>query len=468
MFRALFTMLLLGITPLLVAAVPTFDIIPEFASLDKKEGFQKNVALFSKVFDSKIPPEGYRLLITPDATQLFYSTETGLSYAKLTLRQLRHFNEGKLPCAEIIDSPRYPYRGLMLDVAHHFLTVNEICSFIDTMYNYKFNKLHLHLTDDQGWRIALEKWPKLETIASKRDETENDQTPHGGFYTKEDLKQINKYAKKRHIQVIPEVDMPGHSQALLSAYPEFSCFPDTSLKVKTRGGISNQLVCHADTRIWFFYDDLFNHLIEIFPGTEIHLGGGECQEKGWEQCKKCMQLRKDKNLKNTKEQMSAFFKKASDLLVKKDGKPIFWYENKSFNYPKNSIVQAWRGGLTPKAIRETREKEVKIICSPREFTYLNLKQHPQGHAKGHINTLENCYQFDPSYGFPEEEQKHVLGLEGILWSEKLPSFRSVSLKAYPRAFALAEAAWTPMNRRDSEHFFKKVKRHELHPLPRIN
>lgn len=460
-----------------------YMVIPEPAVIEVIKGECVKPCLISAVKDTALGKEGYQLSILPQGVKMSYGDQAGRFYGLQTLNQIEAQYTGKsIPCGKIIDKPRYGWRGMMLDPARHFLPIADIKKFMDVMAYYKYNKLHLHLTDDQGWRLEMPKYPRLKSVGSKRAETNGDGIPHEGMYTKKELKDLVQYAAKRNIEVIPEIDAPGHNQALAVAYPELLCFPNPDLKVKTAPGISKELVCPGNPEIWKFYADVMTELRDIFPSRFVHLGGDEAPEDNWMICPKCKQWRgkvgikeptalKDgankaetkqyrDNMRNTvRQEMVMFFEKLSKIVSKNGKETLFWYEEPIACYPKGSTVYTWRMGLTPATIAKSREEGLKLICSAGEHCYLDYPQHPGDRASGPLTTLKKVYDLDPGYGLPQKDQQHIIGIEATIWGEFIPSIERAFYMTYPRAHALAEAGWSPMSVRSWDRFQQKMKFH---------
>ena len=418
--------------------------------------------------------EGYLLHIEKRGITLKAPSSQGLFYACQTLQQLFPVSlEGKetkiLPYCTIEDFPRFSFRALMVDPARHFLPVDDLIRYIETMAMYKFNKLHIHLTDDQGWRIEIKRYPQLTEIGSWRSETEGDGKKHGGYYTQDQLKELVEYAKAHFIEMIPEIEMPGHSMAALAAYPELACFPD-AFEVRTSMGIEKNLICAGDENVYNFYDDVFKELATIFPYPEIHLGGDEAPTDKWEVCPKCQNTMKLNGLENEHDLMVYFFKRINDLLTKYDRKPLLWYEETVSHYPEGSTVYLWRNGTAERVLQATREKGLQLICSPGEHSYFDYPQ-----SKGDkmylpdwmpILTLEQVYDFDPGYGLSKNKQNHIIGVEACLWGENIKDIDGLFYMTFPRAFALSEAGWSAMENRSWDSFSKKLNKNLMFLLER--
>ena len=300
---------------LLCAVLPSvaadkYSIIPEPERTELKTQITKTLKLLSDKAEASLGKDAYRLSVTPQGAHLASGGREGRLYGQATLRQLQDQLAAQpegIPCGVIKDKPRYPWRGLMVDPARHFIPLADLKKFADLMAYYKFNKLQLHLTDDQGWRLPVPGYPRLKSVASKRAESFGNGIPHEGMYTREELKELVAYCAERGIEVIPEIDMPGHNQALAAAYPEFFCFPDHNTKVSTTGGVGLYLVCPQKPEVWKFYAAVFKELKDIFPSKIVHLGGDEAPTELWEKCPLCRQARAKSGMRDEQEQMRDFF-----------------------------------------------------------------------------------------------------------------------------------------------------------------
>lgn len=446
-------------------AAAQYDVIPAPQEIDLAEGTTRNLAVRAQKEAASLPASGYKLKLAPEGVFIQYRDKAGLDYALVTLEQLKDqlktSPEG-IPAGVIADHPVYPWRGMMADVARHYMPLADLKKFVDVMHFYKFNKLHLHLTDDQGWRLPVPGYPKLKTIASKRKDSEGDGKPHSGFYTAKELKELVAYCAERNIEVMPEIDMPGHNQALAAAYPELFCDPLPKIDVRTTGGVSKELVCPCKKETIKFYNAVFDSLKDIFPSSFVHLGGDEAPTDRWETCPVCQKSRAKHKMKDTHEQMGAFFATMTDLLAKRGKQPQFWFENNASIYQKGQTVYSWRLGLTPSTIDKTREAGLKLILTPGEHCYLDYPQ-----MEGHSNrgwmprtTLEQSYRFQPTYGRPAAEVEHIVGVHCTLWAECLPTLEHTLYRAYPRAMAIAEAGWTQPERRSWSDFQKRLEAHQ--------
>ena len=398
-------------------AADKYSIIPEPERTELKPQTTKTLKLLSDKAEASLGKDAYRLAVTPGGVHLASGGREGRLYGQATLRQLQDQLAAQpegIPCGVIKDKPRYPWRGLMVDPARHFIPLADLKKFADLMAYYKFNKLQLHLTDDQGWRLPVPGYPRLKSVASKRAESFGNRTPHEGMYTREELKELVAYCAERGIEVIPEIDLPGHNQALAAAYPEFFCFPDPGTKVRTTGGVSLHLVCPHKPEIWKFYSAVFDALKDIFPSKIVHLGGDEAPlEKTWEKCPLSVKYRQKKGMKDVHEELKEFEGKMASMLAARGKRPQLWYEKpwaEAGIYRKGDTVFTWRMGLTPSTITETKKQGLPLIIAAGEHCYLDYPQIPGQDNRGWMptTTLEQSYKLDPAYGRPEKETDHII------------------------------------------------------------
>ena len=400
-------------------AADKYSIIPEPGRTELKPQTTKTLKLLSDKAEASLGKDAYRLAVTPGGVHLASGGREGRLYGQATLRQLQDQLAAQpegIPCGVIKDKPRYPWRGLMVDPARHFIPLADLKKFADLMAYYKFNKLQLHLTDDQGWRLPVPGYPRLKSVASKRAESFGNRTPHEGMYTREELKELVAYCAERGIEVIPEIDLPGHNQALAAAYPEFFCFPDPGTKVRTTGGVSLHLVCPHKPEIWKFYSAVFDALKDIFPSKIVHLGGDEAPlEKTWEKCPLSVKYRQKTGMKDVHEELKEFEGKMASMLAARGKRPQLWYEKPSAEagiYRKGDTVFTWRMGLTPSTITETKKQGLPLIIAAGEHCYLDYPQIPGQDNRGWMptTTLEQSYKLDPAYGRQEKETDHIIGV----------------------------------------------------------
>ena len=404
--------------------------------------------------------EHYRIHIGRKGIALTGSTTAALYRAAMTMDQLLMGDlhataRGEMQPIAIDDSPRYARRALMLDPARHFLPVADVKHFIDQMAKFKYNVLQLHLTDDQGWRVAIHSHPRL---ASPQ------------HYTQDELRDIIAYAAQRHIEVVPEVDIPGHTVAILAAYPGLSC---SHLKTDTVvvGHTTNRMVCAANEQSYKILTDVITELAALFPSPYIHLGGDEAAvPANWAQCADCQAMMQERGYTKATQLMTPFFDRILEA-VRAGGKhAILWCELDNiyppandylFPYPEDVTLVTWRWALTPTCLALTRQHGHPLLMAPGEYAYLDYPQwtndFPEFNNWGMpLSTLENCYTFDPGYGRPAEEQAHVVGVMGTLWAEAIADIHRATYMAFPRALALAEAGWTQMAQRSWESFKERM------------
>lgn len=417
--------------------------------------------------------EGYRLEVTPKAINITAPTETGLFYGTQTLRQLLppeifqktvQTVKWEIPCVVIEDQPRFKWRGIMLDVARHFSTKAEVMKFIDTLSVHKINTFHFHLTDDQGWRIEIKKYPRLTEIGSIRKETvvghntpQYDGIPHGGFYTQDDLREIVAFAAERHVTIVPEIDMPGHMVAAIAAYPELG--DGKPAEVFQRWGVSDRVLNTSEKTVQFCRDVL-TEVMDIFPGQFIHIGGDECPKTQWKNDPDEQERMKQRGLKDEHELQSWFIQQMEDHVHKHGRRLIGWDEILEGGLPKRSAVMSWRGtsgGLTAANLGQD------VVMTPTGNMYLDYYQGQPAEepdAIGGFVPLRTVYSFNPQVaGIKPGNEKHILGVQGNIWTEYMKSYSHREYMAYPRACAVAEVGWTPQSQRNYDEFLVRLTPH---------
>ena len=419
--------------------------------------------------------EGYTINITTKRIIIKARTAVGLFYAVQTIRQLLPPDVEKdsivnnitlnVPSCEIADEPRFVYRGMHLDVGRHMFPLEYIKRYIDMIALHKMNTFHWHLTEDQGWRIEIKKYPKLTEVGAFRAETlvgkagkkpvVYDGKQYGGFYTQEEVKEIVAYARSKFITIVPEIEMPGHSLAALASYPELSC-TGGPFKVGTTWGVDDDVYCAGKEETFRFLEDVLTEVIDLFPGKYIHVGGDECPKTRWIKCPSCQKRIKEEGLKDEKELQSYFIKRIEKFIISKGKRLIGWDEILEGGLAPEATVMSWRGvagGI------DAAKQGHDVIMSPNSFVYLDYYQcEPAGQplAIGGYLPLEKVYSFDPR--FPElstEENKHILGLQGNVWTEYLSTPQYMEYMAFPRAFAISEIGWTPSSKKDFEDFIAR-------------
>lgn len=417
-------------------------------------------------------PEGYRLSIRPEGIKIRFREQAGAFYAVQTLNQLAT-PEGLFPCLEIEDAPRYAYRGMHLDVCRHFFPVEFIKKYIDLLARYKMNRFHWHLTEDQGWRIEIKKYPRLQEVAAWRKETlvgHYSQQPHqfdgkryGGYYTQEEIKEVVEYAKQRHIAIVPEIEMPGHSQALLAAYPELSCHGQP-VEVATKWGVFENVLCPTE-ETFEFLENVLLEVMDLFPGEYIHIGGDECPKAQWKASAFCQELMKKEGLKDEHELQSYFIRRIDKFLTGHGKKLIGWDEILEGGLSPNATVMSWRGVQGGIDAARAGHDVIMAPTSHCYFDYYQSRNSDEPLAIGGYLPLEKVYSFDPAPSeLTAEEAQHILGAQGNVWTEYMPTSEQVEYMAFPRAIALAEALWSQPENRNYEDFLHRLER-ELPRLP---
>jgi hexosaminidase len=415
--------------------------------------------------------EGYHLKVTSNGIVLEAAAPNGLFYGIQTIIQLmpasrQQVSEVVLPSVEINDFPRFAWRGLHLDVGRHFMPEEFVLKYLDYMAMHKFNTFHWHLTEDQGWRIEIKKYPRLTEIGSKRKETlighgskskQYDNTPYGGFYTQEEVKEIVAYAAKRYITVVPEIEMPGHALAALASYPEYGC-TGGPYEIGTRWGIFDDVYCAGKETTFAFLQDVIDEVIPLFPGQYFHIGGDECPKNRWEKCPVCQKRMRDEGLKNEQELQSYFVQRIEKYLNKKGKKMIGWDEILEGGLAPNAAVMSWRG---EKGGIAAAKQQHDVVMTPANYCYLNLYQadpKTEPLAIGGNLSLEKTYSYEPIPAeLNETEAKFVLGAQGSVWTEYIKTPEIVEYMVFPRVAALSEVVWSPKKSRNYANFKDRMR-----------
>ncbi len=419
------------------------------------KGENKNAIRLAIVsYPDTLGREGYILNVTKSAIVLKANQSTGLFRGIQTIRQLlpaeienptSDNKKWRIPSLEIVDKPRFPWRGMLLDCGRHFMEKDFIKRYIDLLAYHKMNTLHWHLTEDQGWRIEIKKYPKLTEIGAWR--TQPDGSTYGGFYTQEDIKEIIAYAQSRHINVIPEIELPGHSGAALASYPEYSCIGGP-FEVASIWGVHKDVYCAGNDDTFSFLEDILTEVIDLFPGKYIHIGGDECPKDRWKECEKCQLRVKNEGLTDEHELQSYFIKRVEKFLNSKGRQIIGWDEILEGGLAPGATVQSWRGmdgGIA--AAKQGHD----VIMSPTSHAYFDYD----------VSTtdLRQVYTFDPvPKELTAEESKHVLGGECNMWTERAPQ-ELVDSKMFPRILAMTEVLWSDPIGRDYKEFYDRVEIH---------
>jgi hexosaminidase len=432
------------------------------------------------VYDRERPAEGYRLEVTGSGIEISASADAGVFYALQTLRQLLPADiyssapvekNWAVPALVIEDEPRFQWRGLHLDVGRHFMPVEFVKKYIDLLAVHKLNTFHWHLTEDQGWRIEIKRYPKLTEIGSVRaqtvmghplfksaDELEFDGTPHGGFYTQDEVREVVAYAQERHVTIVPEIEFPGHAQAAIAAYPELGN-TGKQLKVRENWGISKNTIKPSEETLEF-YRNVLAEVIELFPSQYIHIGGDEAPKDQWEESEYAQARIKELGLKDANELQSWLIQQMDDFLTTNGRRLIGWDEIMQGGLSSNASVMSWRG---MKRGIKAAEAGHDVVMAPTEWTYLDYYQADSSVeplAIGSYLPLQKVYSFDPApASMPENVRSHILGAQGQLWTEFMQTSDHVEYMAYPRAVALSEVVWSPQSQRSFEDFYPRLEGH---------
>ena len=424
--------------------------------------------------------EGYLLTVTPAQVKIKARTSHGLFYGVQTLLQLLPpaiaFQDPTLvpadvewviPAVRIEDYPRYEYRGMHLDVARHFFTVDFIKKYLDLMAMQKMNRFHWHLTEDQGWRIEIKQYPKLTEVGAWRDSTlighsgsgKYDNIRYGGFYTHAEVKEIVQYANDRYITVIPEIEMPGHSSAALEAYPSLGCEPEKDYKVQSDWGVFEDIYCPSE-ETFTFLENVLTEVMDLFPSQYIHIGGDEAPKTAWENSELAQQVIKREGLEDEHELQSYFITRIEKFLNSKGRQIIGWDEILEGGLAPNATVMSWRGiegGI------EAAQQGHNVVMTPTSHVYLDYYQaNPETEplAIGGYTTLGKTYSYEPTPDtLTQEESKYILGAQGNVWTEYMHTGEKVEYMAYPRAVALAEVVWSPKEKRNWFSFWGRLQTH---------
>ncbi len=420
--------------------------------------------------------ESYLLTVSKHLILIQANTARGMYYGITTLMQLfpvpvatekkeMKRNSLKIPCVEIFDEPRFPYRGMHLDVCRHFFPLEFVKRYIDLMSRYKMNTFHWHLTDDQGWRIEIKKYPQLTGIGAfrkgsqvaKLDQT--DDQPHGGYYTQEQIRELVAYAAARYVTVIPEIEMPGHSVAALAAYPHLSC-KGGPFEVRTTWGVADDVFCAGNDSVFMLLEDVLSEVITLFPSPYIHIGGDEVPKTRWESCPKCQTRIKNEKLANEEELQSYFIHRIEKFLSSKGRKIIGWDEILEGGLAPSATVMSWRG--MHGGVEAAKQKHT-VIMTPGSHCYFDHYQADPAHeplAIGGFTTLNKVYSFEPIPAeLSPEEGKYILGAQSNLWAEYIPTPEHAEYMAYPRALALSEVNWTRPEKKDWNSFIERLNDH---------
>lgn len=434
--------------------------------------------ILNKHADTSLHDEGYTLKVTPSMVTITANKPAGLFYGLQTVLQLLPPSiesvtgvqnvKWTMPCVDIKDVPRFGWRGLMLDVSRHFFTKQEVEEYIDQMARYKYNTLHLHLADDQGWRIEIKSLPELTKVGAWRVKRTGrwgtfiaalagEAATEGGFYTQDDMKEIIKYAQDRFITILPEIDVPAHSLALIASYPNLSC---TQLPYAVNAGgkgyeRNDNVLCIGNDSTSTMLDKIFTEIAALFPNPYIHIGGDEAYKGFWEECPKCQKRMVDEHLKHVDELQSYFVKRVEKIVESKGKKLIGWDEILEGGLAPNATVMSWRGMSGGIAAAKMGHE---VVMTPWDYCYLDLYQgEPQGEPPTYgLCRLSDSYNYEP---VPDSvDEKYILGGQGNLWTESVPTFRHAEYMTWPRGIALAEVYWSSKANKNWTAFITRLEK----------
>ncbi|MFF4955091.1 beta-N-acetylhexosaminidase [Streptomyces chattanoogensis] len=434
--------------------------------------------------DPALPPEGYRLVVDGRAVRLDGGSAAGVFWGAGTVRQLlgpEAFRRAPvverdawyLPTVVVEDEPRFAWRGMLLDVARHFLPKDGVLRYLDLLAAHKLNVLHLHLTDDQGWRLEIRRYPKLTEVGAWRERTKLghrasplwDDRPHGGFYTQDDIREIVAYAAERHITVVPEIDIPGHSQAAIAAYPELGntdVVDTASLKVWDTWGVNPNVLAPTDHTLRF-YEHVLDEVLGLFPSPFVHIGGDECPKDQWKASPAAQARIAELGLDGEDALQSWFIRHFDRWLAGRGRRLIGWDEILEGGLAEGAAVSSWRGCAG--GIAAARAGHDVVMC-PEQQVYLDHRQHASPDEPvpiGFVRTLEDVYGFEPvPPGLTDEQAAHILGTQANVWTEVMDSRQRLDYQVFPRLAAFAEVAWSRLPRpadRDHRDFGRRMTAH---------
>lgn len=438
---------------------------------------------FAFTIDGSIPAEGYEISIDDKFCVVKASDDHGVFYAIQTIKQMlpaaiygnsfKEKQKWELPCCTIKDAPRFAYRGMHLDCSRHFFSIDEVKKYLDIMAMYKLNTFHWHLTDDQGWRIEIKKYPKLVEVGAFRDGTAigkdystNDGLRYGGFYTQSQIKEIIEYADKRCITVIPEIDLPGHMLAALAAYPELGC-TGGPYKVWYRWGVSDQVLCPGKEKTFTFLEGVLTEVANLFPSEYIHIGGDECKKTEWEKCPDCQAKIKelgivaDEHTSAEQYLQNYVTTRIQDFLAKKGKKVIGWDEIIDGNVSNSATIMSWRG--TKGGIKAAKNGFDAIMCpySHCYFDYVQGDPDKEPLGGGRIINWQKTYSFEPLEGLTPEEGRHILGVQANLWTEFISTNEHLEYMLLPRMLAISEVQWCIPSNKNEDRFRASLTEHQF-------
>lgn len=444
-----------------------------FGASSGSEAGQGMILLTTNGAEPFLGMEGYALEVTPQGAVIRATADSGLFHGVETFLQLLPTaqtgsrSQFAIPCVSIQDSPRFKWRGLMLDVARHFFTKQEVEHLLDEMAWYKLNVFHWHLTDDQGWRIEIKQYPRLTAMGAwrkgvgfgldpKKTTAYGPDGRYGGFYTQDDIREVVAYAAARHIMIVPEIEMPGHASAALMAYPQYSCFggPYTT---DLPGGVFDGVYCAGNDASFTFLQNILTEVFALFPGPYIHIGGDEVRTNNWAECPKCQARMRAEGLTRNIELESYFIRRMEKFINTHHRTLVGWSEIREGGLAANAVVMDWVGGAV-----EAATAGHDVVMSPLDDMYFDHYQSQdhstEPYAIGGYLPLQQVYQYEPiPTNLPSQFDAHILGAQANVWTEYMPNFQHVQYMVFPRLLALAEVDWSPKSGRDWDDFSRRAR-----------
>ena len=422
--------------------------------------------------NSTYSKEFYSLEISSTQIVIESSDDVGIFYALTSLSQLiESAEDGKLNCMKIVDEPQFQWRGMHLDVCRHFFSVDEVKTYINYLSSYKINTFHWHLTDDQGWRIEIKKYPQLCSIGSIRSGTmigpysnqRFDSIEYKGFYTQDQIKEIVAFAKERHVTVVPEIEMPGHALAALSAYPQFSCTKG-NFRVAKGWGVFDDVFCAGNDSTFIFLENILSEVASLFPGKYIHIGGDECPKTRWKACTNCQARIKNENLKDEHELQSYFIQRIEKHLTKLGKQIIGWDEILEGGLAPHAAVMSWRGESG--GIDAAKQNHEVVMCPGKPCYFDHYQSTPienEPLSIGGLNTLKDVYDYYPVPNELEKDKvRFILGSQGNVWTEYILNAAHLEYMSMPRMIALSEALWLPKEKKNYFDFINRLRTHSIY------
>lgn len=445
----------------------TVSIVPAPVSLTQYRGTVKAAHPRTRV-DAALDAEEYILDATGSRVVITGGSDAAIGWGLQTLRQLEvQGTEGRIPRVKVQDKPAFAYRGAHLDCCRHFFTVDEVKAFIDMCQLHKLNVFHWHLTEDQGWRIEIKKYPRLTEVGAWRDGTKIghhrdleagfDDVRYGGFYTQDECREVVAYAAERGITIVPEIEMPGHATAALAAYPELGCTGGPYEVIKD-WGIYPEIFCAGKPEVITFLEDVLDEVCDIFPGEYIHIGGDEAPRTRWRECPDCQRKMQEEGFESEAQLQSYIVNTIEKYLNAKGRRIIGWDEILEGGVSQTATVMSWRGTDGGKKAAALGND---VVMTPKNYFYLDYYQTLDKTEEplsigGHVN-LRQSYSFQPWEGLQDDVKSHIKGIQANVWTEYIPDFDALMFHALPRVAALAEVAWNPDGRTEYDAFVERVR-----------